>query len=124
MSHPTIGKLERVPLREVWRHEALDFTQWLQNNIAVLNDILDLTKIESDRMAIEAADFDLRDLPSAMGKEQGIAWLNSQGVVAVLPNWDKSPGARAEVMLAQWRQIDIVWASTGLPVYYFLEVLA
>lgn len=24
-----IGKLERVPLREVWKHEALHFTRWL-----------------------------------------------------------------------------------------------
>lgn len=24
-----LGKLEQVPLREVWRHEAIDFTQWL-----------------------------------------------------------------------------------------------
>jgi hypothetical protein len=31
-----IGKLVRVPLREVWRHEAYDFTQWLQDNIGVL----------------------------------------------------------------------------------------
>jgi len=49
MSHSAIGKLERVPLREVWRHEALDFTQWLQNNIAVLNDILDLNLINVER---------------------------------------------------------------------------
>jgi hypothetical protein len=27
-----------VALREVWKHEAQDFTQWLQNNIDVLND--------------------------------------------------------------------------------------
>jgi hypothetical protein len=26
-----IGKLQRVPLREVWRHEALDFS-WLEDN--------------------------------------------------------------------------------------------
>lgn len=24
-----LGRLEQVPLREVWRHEAIDFTQWL-----------------------------------------------------------------------------------------------
>ena len=42
---PPIGKLERVPLREVWEHEAYDFTQWLQDNIEVLNDALGLTLV-------------------------------------------------------------------------------
>lgn len=37
-----IGKIERVPLREVWPHESLDFTPWLQENIDVLNDTLGL----------------------------------------------------------------------------------
>jgi hypothetical protein len=37
-----VGRLQRVALREVWKHEALDFTQWLQNNIEVLNESLDL----------------------------------------------------------------------------------
>ena len=36
----TVGRLVRVPLREVWRHEAHDFTQWLQNNIEVLSETL------------------------------------------------------------------------------------
>ena len=35
MSKHPIGKLERVALREVWKHEALNFTQWLQENIDV-----------------------------------------------------------------------------------------
>ena len=35
MNVPYIGKLERLPLREVWEHEAFDFTQWLQENIDV-----------------------------------------------------------------------------------------
>lgn len=44
-----IGKLERVALREVWKHEAHDFTQWLQNNIEVLNSALNLNLINVDR---------------------------------------------------------------------------
>src|SRR6266436_3135497 len=44
-----IGKLERVALREVWKHEAYDFTQWLQENIDVLNAALDLNLVNVDR---------------------------------------------------------------------------
>ena len=34
-----IGKLERVPLREVWKHEAYDFTTWLESNVDVVNEV-------------------------------------------------------------------------------------
>jgi hypothetical protein len=44
-----IGKLERVPLREVWAHEAYDFTQWLEQNIDVVNEALDLEIVSVDR---------------------------------------------------------------------------
>lgn len=44
-----ISKLRRVPLREVWKHEAYDFTQWLEQNIDVLNDVLDLTLVNVER---------------------------------------------------------------------------
>jgi len=44
-----IGRLERVPLREVWAHEALDFTQWLELNIDVLGEALDLEFVNVDR---------------------------------------------------------------------------
>jgi hypothetical protein len=49
MSAQGVGKLERVPLREVWEHEAYDFTQWLQENIDVLNVALDLNLVSADR---------------------------------------------------------------------------
>ena len=48
-----IEKLQRVALREVWKHEALDFTKWLEENIDVLNDVLDLSlsSAESEQSA-------------------------------------------------------------------------
>ena len=38
-----IGRIQRVPLREVWKHEALDFTCWLQENTDVLNETTGLS---------------------------------------------------------------------------------
>lgn len=29
MPQVQLGKIERIPVRDVWRHEALDFTKWL-----------------------------------------------------------------------------------------------
>ena len=52
MDQSLIAKLERVPLREVWKHEAMDFTQWLQENIDVLNEALDLDLVNVDRERI------------------------------------------------------------------------
>jgi hypothetical protein len=52
-SAPTIGKIERVPLREVWKHEAYNLTTWLEENIDVLTDALDidLSNVERERAA-------------------------------------------------------------------------
>ena len=36
-----IAKIERVSLRDVWPHEAYDFTQWLEENIDVLSEAID-----------------------------------------------------------------------------------
>jgi len=44
-----IGKIQRVPLREVWKHEAMDFTKWLEENIDVLNDALELNLSNPER---------------------------------------------------------------------------
>jgi hypothetical protein len=50
---PVIGKIERVPLRDVWKHEALDLTRWLEDNIDVLNDVLEvnLANVEREKAA-------------------------------------------------------------------------
>lgn len=44
-----IGKIERVPLREVWKKEATDFTAWLFSNIEVLGEELDLVLTPDER---------------------------------------------------------------------------
>jgi hypothetical protein len=44
-----IGKIQRVKLREVWKHEAHDFTTWLEQNIDVLNDVIDLELMSAER---------------------------------------------------------------------------
>lgn len=38
-----IGKLTEVPLREIWKKEAKDFTAWLEDNIDYINEELETT---------------------------------------------------------------------------------
>lgn len=44
----TIGKLEEVDIRELWKHEQYDFSEWLskKENIENLNEILGLTLVD------------------------------------------------------------------------------
>src|SRR5215471_19803609 len=44
-----IGKIQRIPLREVWKHEAHDFTRWLRENLDVLDDVLDFSLSQAER---------------------------------------------------------------------------
>jgi len=53
-----IGKLQRVALREVWKHEARDFTAWLQDNIEILNETLDVNLSNPEREQ-SAGDFNV-----------------------------------------------------------------
>ena len=44
-----IARIERVPLRSVWPHEAYDFTQWLEENIDVLSEAIDRNIVNAER---------------------------------------------------------------------------
>src|SRR5690348_6363389 len=48
-----IGKLQRVTLRDVWKHEALDFTRWLEEHIEELSEVvgLRLRNVEREKAA-------------------------------------------------------------------------
>ena len=37
-----VGRIEHIPLRQVWKHEEVDFSKWLSDNIEVLNDCIGL----------------------------------------------------------------------------------
>jgi len=56
-----LSKLERVPLREAWKHEAGDFTPWLAEaeNLNTLVDALGLGEIELVAMEHPVGDFKL-----------------------------------------------------------------
>lgn len=47
-----LGKLKKIDLREAWKHEALDFTQWLakDENLALLSEEIgvDINLIETE----------------------------------------------------------------------------
>jgi len=49
----SIGKLESVPLRELWKHEERGFSAWLEDNIETLSEVLDvsLSAVERERTA-------------------------------------------------------------------------
>lgn len=49
----SIGKIEHLPLRDVWEHEARDFSTWLAENIDVVNNAtgLALTSVEREQPA-------------------------------------------------------------------------
>ena len=46
-----VGRLEPVPLRDVWAKEARDFTTWLSNNLDLLSEYLglELTALETEK---------------------------------------------------------------------------
>lgn len=50
MTHK-IGKLTEVDVRELWKHEQYEFSEWLskEENIEYLNDILGLTLVDVDK---------------------------------------------------------------------------
>ncbi len=49
----SIGKLESVPLRELWKYEERDFSAWLEDNIETLSGVVDasLSAVERGKTA-------------------------------------------------------------------------
>jgi len=48
-----VTKIKKIDLREIWKHEALDFTKWLKDNLEILADTIqiELNNPESEQAA-------------------------------------------------------------------------
>lgn len=68
-----LGKLERISVREAWKHEAGQFTPWLaeQDNLNALADALSLSELELVAMEHWVGDFKL-DILCTQGEEKVI----------------------------------------------------
>ncbi|MEZ5339633.1 MAG: hypothetical protein R3F46_15395 [bacterium] len=54
MSIPITGRVERLPVRDVWPHEALAFTPWLSQNLDVIGELVGLElSLESIEQTLE-----------------------------------------------------------------------
>ena len=69
----SLSKLERVPLREAWKHEANDFTPWLaqEDNLNMLADALGLSELALVATEHWVGEFKL-DILCTSGEEQVI----------------------------------------------------
>lgn len=68
---PTLSKLERVPVREAWKHEASDFTPWLAEDekLQGLAEALGISELELIATEHQVGDFKL-DILCTDGDQQ------------------------------------------------------
>lgn len=129
-SADAVGRLERVPLRQVWAHEALDFTRWLQENLDVLNDVTGLA-LESAEREQAAGAFNV-DLVAEDGSERPVIIENqleqtNHDHLGKLVTYLAAVGAKAAVWIAAQPRPEHVkaigWLNESAPEDFYLVKL-
>lgn len=106
MPAPSLGRLRSVPPRDVWPHEAHNFTPWLLKNVDVLGDLLGM-ELELEVAEHPVGGFSL-DL---LGRDQ-----SDDSVVIVENQLDQSDHVHLGQILtyaAGTSPATIVWITTG-----------
>lgn len=107
MTTPHLGRLTTVTPREVWTHEARNFTPWLLQNVDVLGDLLGMDQLRLERAEQPIGDFSL-DL---LGRN-----LADDSVVIVENQLEPSDHTHLGQILTSAAGTDpktIVWITTG-----------
>ena len=68
---PNFSELKKIPLNEVWKHEASDFTPWLESNIKTLGEALGMDLVITSREA-SVGDFSLDLLAEDLGSSRTV----------------------------------------------------
>lgn len=102
----SLGRLAVVPAREVWPHEALDFTPWLLRNVDVLSDLLGMD------LVLEAAEHPVGGFSlDLIGRDE------ATGEVVIVENQlatsDHTHLGQIITYAAGTEPTTIVWVTTG-----------
>lgn len=105
-TEPVLGRLQVVPPRSVWPHEALDFTPWLLTNVDVLAELLGMD------LVLEAAEHPVGGFSlDLIGKDQ------STGQTVIVENQletsDHTHLGQILTYAAGTDPTTIVWVNTG-----------
>ncbi|UOQ80993.1 DUF4268 domain-containing protein [Hymenobacter sp. 5414T-23] len=78
VTRPQLGVFKSVPLRTIWPHEALDFTQWLgrDENMALLCEELDIT-VENIRMEVASGRYNV-DIVAELSPSRKVVIIENQ----------------------------------------------